>query len=204
LCFQHELQDILKKAAPIEGGIGMNLLKKMGWQPGQGLGRNNDGSLTPLMLTLKFDTKGLASKEDVPRKRRIDPIVLHPVVNASRAAPDSGTSNCDTSNTLRSSNHSNEMLHFINTSISRNGHPVSILQEVCAKYGYSPPVYEMVDENGPAHRPTFLTRCLVSNVAYTPAVSSSTKKQSKSTAAQVCLQALADFKGIPFEAVPFK
>lgn len=36
----------------------------MGWQPGEGLGRNKEGSLEPLLLDVKTDKKGLVSKDE--------------------------------------------------------------------------------------------------------------------------------------------
>lgn len=38
--------------------MGMALLQKMGWQPGEGLGKNKEGSLEPLRLEIKTDKKG--------------------------------------------------------------------------------------------------------------------------------------------------
>lgn len=46
----------------------MKLLQKMGWQPGEGLGRNKEGSLEPLALDIKMDKKGLVCKEDISFK----------------------------------------------------------------------------------------------------------------------------------------
>lgn len=57
-------------SAPVKGGLGEHLLKKMGWQPGQGLGKNQDGQLTPLLLEVKVDKKGLVAEEERPSKRR--------------------------------------------------------------------------------------------------------------------------------------
>ena len=36
----------------------MLLLQKMGWNHGQGLGKNNEGSVEPLQLDDKVDRKG--------------------------------------------------------------------------------------------------------------------------------------------------
>ncbi|XP_046554349.1 LOW QUALITY PROTEIN: protein SON-like [Haliotis rubra] len=61
-------KDQLKKAAPVQGGIGKWLLEKMGWRPGEGLGKNNEGSKEPLMLDFKVDRKGLISEGENTRK----------------------------------------------------------------------------------------------------------------------------------------
>lgn len=63
-------KDQLQKAAPVAGGMGMHLLQKMGWQPGQGLGKEGTGSLTPLMLEVKLDTRGLVAKEELKQPPR--------------------------------------------------------------------------------------------------------------------------------------
>jgi len=60
------------RAAPVAGGVGMRLLQKMGWQPGEGLGRNKEGTLEPLAMDIKMDKKGLLSKEEAaPPKHNI-------------------------------------------------------------------------------------------------------------------------------------
>jgi hypothetical protein len=38
--------------------MGMALLQKMGWRPGEGLGKNKEGTLEPLKLEIKMDKKG--------------------------------------------------------------------------------------------------------------------------------------------------
>lgn len=50
---------------PVNSGMGMHLLKKMGWSPGEGLGKESNGSLTPLLLELKLDKRGLEANEEV-------------------------------------------------------------------------------------------------------------------------------------------
>lgn len=60
-------KDMLISAKPVSGGMGMTLLQKMGWKPGEGLGKNKEGSLTPLSLEVKMDKKGLVSQEDFPK-----------------------------------------------------------------------------------------------------------------------------------------
>lgn len=43
----------------------MHLLQKMGWRPGEGLGKEKNGSLQPLLLEVKLDKKGLVATEEV-------------------------------------------------------------------------------------------------------------------------------------------
>lgn len=49
----------------MSGGMGMHLLQKMGWKPGEGLGKEKNGSLQPLLLEVKLDKKGLVAEEEV-------------------------------------------------------------------------------------------------------------------------------------------
>ncbi|XP_053678120.1 protein Son-like [Anopheles nili] len=56
-----------KPSAPVTGGMGMQLLQKMGWQPGQGLGKEKNGSLQPLMLDVKLDKRGLGEGDNKQR-----------------------------------------------------------------------------------------------------------------------------------------
>jgi hypothetical protein len=66
-----KFKDTLRNAPEFKGGIGEHLLKKMGWAPGQGLGRNMDGPIEPLTLDVKADRKGLYSttKDKLPPRR---------------------------------------------------------------------------------------------------------------------------------------
>lgn len=55
----------LNSTIPLNGGIGMDLLKKMGWNPGEGLGPTKSGTVQPLLFEVKLDKRGLVSQEDV-------------------------------------------------------------------------------------------------------------------------------------------
>lgn len=46
------------------------MLEKMGWRPGEGLGKDATGNLEPLMLDVKSDRKGLIAEEEMSIKQR--------------------------------------------------------------------------------------------------------------------------------------
>ncbi|ODN04047.1 Protein SON [Orchesella cincta] len=54
-------RDQLRKTTKLDSGMGMHLLQKMGWRPGEGLGKNKEGQLEPLALDVKTDKKGLTA-----------------------------------------------------------------------------------------------------------------------------------------------
>lgn len=62
--------------APVSGGMGMHLLQKMGWKPGEGLGKEKNGSLQPLLLEIKLDKKGLVAEEEVPIDIKLNQVDL--------------------------------------------------------------------------------------------------------------------------------
>jgi len=62
-------QDMFHNLTPVSGGIGMKLLEKMGWKPGQVIGKRGEGYAEPIALTVKIDRKGLsAGKEKAAKK----------------------------------------------------------------------------------------------------------------------------------------
>lgn len=62
-------KDMFQNLAPVSGGIGMKLLQKMGWKPGQVIGKRGEGHAEPITLTVKIDRKGLsAGKEKATKK----------------------------------------------------------------------------------------------------------------------------------------
>ncbi|XP_014223647.1 protein SON isoform X1 [Trichogramma pretiosum] len=63
-------KDQLQTAQPVAGGMGMHLLQKMGWRPGEGLGKNKEGTLEPLSLEVKLDKRGLVTDQDIPQQAR--------------------------------------------------------------------------------------------------------------------------------------
>lgn len=42
----------------MSSGVGLKLMQKMGWTPGEGLGKCRDGPLEPLSLEVKSDRRG--------------------------------------------------------------------------------------------------------------------------------------------------
>ncbi|VDK80241.1 unnamed protein product [Cylicostephanus goldi] len=59
---------MFKNARPSVGGVGLRLMQKMGWRPGEGLGPDGMGNLEPLVLDVKNDRKGLVAQDDVGAK----------------------------------------------------------------------------------------------------------------------------------------
>jgi hypothetical protein len=57
-------KDQLKTASAVKSPMGMHLLQRMGWKPGEGLGKNKEGSTEPLSLDVKMDKKGLTGDAD--------------------------------------------------------------------------------------------------------------------------------------------
>lgn len=54
----------------------MHLLQKMGWKPGEGLGKEKTGSLEPLLLEVKLDKRGLVANEEQQRNKMKKPKVV--------------------------------------------------------------------------------------------------------------------------------
>lgn len=63
-------KDQFRNAAPATTGIGRMMLEKMGWRPGEGLGRDATGNVEPLVLDVKSDRKGLMAEEEMSTKQR--------------------------------------------------------------------------------------------------------------------------------------
>ncbi|XP_061692113.1 protein SON isoform X2 [Syngnathoides biaculeatus] len=61
-------KDQFLRAAPVSGGVGEFLMRKMGWRTGEGLGRNREGTVEPIIIDFKVDRKGLVAEGEKPQK----------------------------------------------------------------------------------------------------------------------------------------
>lgn len=78
------LQDTLKNTKAIRGGIGRHLMEKMGWREGQGLGAKQQGSLIPILPSIKLDTKGLATQGETVKSLAQQVVADLPLSEADR------------------------------------------------------------------------------------------------------------------------
>ncbi|XP_050532828.1 protein SON [Daktulosphaira vitifoliae] len=151
-------KDQLRNTAPVNSGMGMHLLQKMGWKPGEGLGKNQSGSLEPLLLDVKIDKKGLVSAEEENQSIFIN--------RSNKRFPKKAA---------------------IPTLSLEGKHPVSLLNEFCAKRKWEVPKFDTLDESGPSHRKTFIIAVIVNGVKYCSS-RCQTKKLAKMDAAKICLK----------------
>ena len=54
----HIFQNMLRQLAPVMGGFGMKMMKKMGWDEGKPLGKAGVGHLEPLEMDVKVNRLG--------------------------------------------------------------------------------------------------------------------------------------------------
>lgn len=158
-------RDQLTSTKPVTGGMGMALLQKMGWKPGEGLGRTKTGSLQPLQLMVKLDKRGLVSREDIKQQ---------PVRPQGVRAP----KNTSATN----------IAHAALT--AQDKHPVCVLNELTSKNKWTPPQYTLRDDSGPSHSRMFLFSVEINGQTYTPTQGCNNKKEAKMNAAKLCLRAL--------------
>ena len=52
------VQSMFKGLAPVSGGFGMKMMKKMGWEEGCPLGRSGQGHVEPIEVEVKMDRHG--------------------------------------------------------------------------------------------------------------------------------------------------
>uniref|UniRef100_A0A8C6VP51 G-patch domain-containing protein n=1 Tax=Naja naja TaxID=35670 RepID=A0A8C6VP51_NAJNA len=62
-------KDQFLRAAPVSGGMGAQLMRKMGWREGEGLGKNKEGNKEPILVDFKTDRKGLVAVGEKTQKR---------------------------------------------------------------------------------------------------------------------------------------
>lgn len=152
-------RDQLTSTKPVTGGMGMHLLQKMGWKPGEGLGREKNGSLQPLLLDVKLDKRGLVAQEDCHRK---------------------GMPHRKRGGGIQNTQMAQQNLE--------EKHPVCLLNELTSKRKWTPPLYTLVNEKGPSHSKMFLFSVQVNGRTFTPDKACNTKKEAKMIAARYCLQ----------------
>ncbi|XP_070506252.1 protein Son [Chironomus tepperi] len=161
----------LIETVPVNSGMGMHLLKKMGWTPGEGLGKEKNGSLTPLLLELKLDKRGLEANAEVLRQNKAAPGKAR---GGGRAGRGGG---------------GNKQQPISMDSLQQK-HPVSLLGELASKRRWGAPNYQLVSEVGPPHAKNFIFKVLLNGNAYTCPTPSNNKKEGKSAVAKFCLQEL--------------
>ncbi|KAG8136552.1 hypothetical protein E2320_005125 [Naja naja] len=64
-----KMEDQFLRAAPVSGGMGAQLMRKMGWREGEGLGKNKEGNKEPILVDFKTDRKGLVAVGEKTQKR---------------------------------------------------------------------------------------------------------------------------------------
>ncbi|XP_006001529.1 protein SON isoform X2 [Latimeria chalumnae] len=62
-------KDQFLKAAPVTGGMGAQLMRKMGWREGEGLGKHKEGTVEPIVVDFKTDRKGLVAEGEKTQKK---------------------------------------------------------------------------------------------------------------------------------------
>lgn len=149
----------------------MQLLQKMGWKQGEGLGKNKEGSTLPLMLDVKTDRKGLAAKDNKKKPRTL------PFVNSVPLKM-----------TLPGSTQqiASQKPPQVKTDFAGK-HPVSVLNELCSKRKWRQPEYSVVLDDGPAHKKEYIFKVILNNEEYQGATSCNNKKEAKALAAQTAL-----------------
>lgn len=153
-------RDSLKRPAPYAGARGMNLMQKMGWNPGQGLGRRENGELEPSFPDIKMDKRGL----DAGKKLSV-PI------------------------NVRSEGGRKLQMATIKL-VTEGKNPLSILEEYCSKRKLEAPKYAAVVDEGPVHAKNYVFKVTVDGVDYTAEKGSNVKKSARLEAAKKCLKDL--------------
>ena len=106
----------------------MYLLQKMGWRPGEGLGRENHGTLEPLSYQVKLDKMGVMAKTE----RRKYQQFKQKKTTMYKSPP-------------------KKKLKRVTVK-----HPVSLLSEYAMQEKVTPPEYSICLETGPCHKKNFV------------------------------------------------
>ncbi|XP_053689670.1 protein Son-like [Sabethes cyaneus] len=155
-------RDFHRQAAPYAGEKGSNLLQKMGWCPGEGLGKRKDGSLEPHLPFIKMNKRGFD----------IDKTIEKPKTFRMAQKPGFGF----------------RTKPVVKKLVTEGKHPISILGEYCSKQKWEPPIYRAVVDEGPVHAKNFVFKVIVNGNEYEATTGSNIKKNAKAEAANVCLR----------------
>ncbi|XP_022218623.2 protein Son [Drosophila obscura] len=168
-------RDQLTSTKPVTGGMGMALLQKMGWKPGEGLGRCKTGSLQPLLLDVKLDKRGLVSRDDIK---------LQPPRPAAGQRKNKNSGGGGGGGGPPGQGGPPPMV------VTLDKHPVCVLNELTSKNRWTPPQYTLQQESGPSHIRSFLFSVEINGQSYTPNRPCNNKKEAKLNAAKLCLESL--------------
>lgn len=157
------------------------MLKKMGWQEGEGLGKDKSGDVDPLTLDIKHDKRGLIAMEEeiFKRKRKSgDVMTLTGCGDISAKHPVSGLMELATKRRWGPPN-------FVQALECGPSHKKQYIFKVGSQRLWE----EMQDK--PATSTNFLCfQVTVNGVDYQPTIASENKKKAKADAATVALQEL--------------
>lgn len=177
-------RDQMTSAKPLMGGMGMMMLKKMGWKPGEGLGRDKNGVLQPLLLDLKLDKRGLKSHED-PNVFGRKQSAMKKQMQQQQRFTNGGT----TVSGMPTGENGGGVMGVANaSSVAQDKHPVCLLNELTSKRKWPPPQYRVIDESGQMHSRLFHMSVTVNGQTFVSNHVCSTKKEAKLFAAKVCLE----------------
>ncbi|XP_017117531.1 protein Son [Drosophila elegans] len=177
-------RDQMTSTKPVTGGMGMALLQKMGWKPGEGLGRCKTGSLQPLLLDVKLDKRGLVSREDLKPPPSRQSAAQRRNKNASGPIGGCGPAGTGSGSGPGPGAGAGTPL------VTQDKHPVCVLNELTSKNKWTPPQYKLRQDIGPAHNRSFLFSVEINGQTYTPERGCNNKKEAKLNAATLCLRAL--------------
>ncbi|XP_016950384.2 protein Son [Drosophila biarmipes] len=177
-------KDQLTSTKPVTGGMGMALLQKMGWKPGEGLGRCKTGSLQPLLLDVKLDKRGLVSREDLKPPPSRQSAAQRRNKNASGPVGGGGPPGTG------AVGGGPPVTGAAAPLVTQDKHPVCVLNELTSKNKWTPPQYKLRQDIGPAHNRSFLFSVEINGMTYTPERGCNNKKEAKLNAAALCLRAL--------------
>ncbi|KAM7365498.1 hypothetical protein PAMP_016418 [Pampus punctatissimus] len=179
-------KDQFLRAAPVSGGVGEFLMRKMGWKTGEGLGRNREGTVEPIIIDFKVDRKGLVAEGEKPQKQTGGLVVTKDLMGKHPVS-----ALIELCNKRRIMQPDFVMVHHSGPDHRKNflfkvGHIDSVRQSCSSFALYHPESSHLTEYNWKLNTVT------VNGVDYQPQTASPNKKHAKAMAATVALQALGE------------